>query len=999
MKLPIHLDITRIFLIVFLLSFVFPIRSEAFANWPSDPSINTPLAVNSRPQDAGKILKDLNGGFYILYIDQSNNGGIYVQRVDGSGTKLWGSEGILVGKLSSWIGGVDRLNFVDGSNGNVIVIWEEVRQNINHVYAQKIDSSGNFLWDSNGKLISQSINLYGLNPQAVSDGLGGAIISWAYDNASGRAKITTQRINNAGQLVWNVDGVDITGFAARRRLSRIVEDGQSGAYLLYEGENFKELYIQHIDVGGHILWSQQGKLLTNMANDAVNRYSFTSDNKGGIYLKWTEYVNSIGRTVYQHIDYSGSYLWGANGLPLPFNGRLVSDKQRSLYVVSNPRITPFDLDITINKLLPDGTLGWSGNSVDVIKRPGAQFLNEFIADEDDGVVVTWSDENTTDEQQNPDNPNELGKTDIYAQRVSSDGQLSWQEGGIIVSNAPLAQIGANIGQIGSSSFAVAWTDNRNGAGTDDIYAQRVNLDGTLGDSAPSPTPTATPTPTPTPELCVLQNFGDQQGNSLLQNFQDWKDKPYGGAMWTMKDGQTKFIPLKIDDDKDGKLDEDPANSIDDDADGKKDEDGPETIGKWGCTITSATMVLNNLAKRQGINTQFTPIDVNEWLSTNNGYDVRVKTPYPSKDDPQYVNYSLLNFDKIGEFASKHGVTLSLSGINSQRKDKKGNPLETVDQFIDRSKPDLSKNLCDLNPSILEVANQWGQHFVAASGNRDGEHPLTWRIHDPLSLSPTTLLTKYSNIYKKVITYHPVSPGLKKVMMIKSFSDPAGLLITDSQGRRTGYDLRTGQYLQEIPSSFFDLDQLAAQDGSGTIQEASYIYIQNPLDGPYLLTITGTIAEDVGVELFVQNGSNSSVTRFNDFVAEGIENQYRFDLDEDAAEITEPVRKIIVDLPIVTGDFISASNSTRKIPLSILSTPTFAAVDVEFFSVKAGVANALAVSHELSDINGDGIIDNTFYFIMKNLGISETNHEVCLTGIDGFGNQIKGCDMAETTSGR
>ncbi len=64
----------------------------------------------------------------------------------------------------------------DGAN-NTIITWQDSRDVADDIYAQKVNSNGEVQWTTNGKAICTA-NGNQLVPQIISDGAGGAIITW-----------------------------------------------------------------------------------------------------------------------------------------------------------------------------------------------------------------------------------------------------------------------------------------------------------------------------------------------------------------------------------------------------------------------------------------------------------------------------------------------------------------------------------------------------------------------------------------------------------------------------------------------------------------------------------------------------------------------------------------------------------------------------------------------------------------------------------------------------
>ncbi|HWO57505.1 MAG TPA: IPT/TIG domain-containing protein, partial [bacterium] len=77
--------------------------------------------------------------------------------------------------------------------------------------------------------------------------------------------------------------------------------------------------------------------------------------------------------------------------------------------------------------------------------------------------------------------NRTGSADIYAQRVNHDGTAAWTIDGIPISAAANSQLSPQLVSDGSGGAIIVWQDHRNG--TTDLYAQRVNGAGSLQWSA------------------------------------------------------------------------------------------------------------------------------------------------------------------------------------------------------------------------------------------------------------------------------------------------------------------------------------------------------------------------------------------------------------------------------------------------------------------------------------------------------------------------------------
>jgi hypothetical protein len=121
----------------------------------------------------------------------------------------------------------------DGSGGSIIT-WQETTT-INGIYAQRIGSDGAAMWDANGILICSNLVSSNYHPVIVSDGNYGAIIAWeSLVPANSTYDIYAQRVNSEGVLQWS-DGVPVPVCTAAGDQNTIamVSDGSGGAILTW----------------------------------------------------------------------------------------------------------------------------------------------------------------------------------------------------------------------------------------------------------------------------------------------------------------------------------------------------------------------------------------------------------------------------------------------------------------------------------------------------------------------------------------------------------------------------------------------------------------------------------------------------------------------------------------------------------------------------------------------------------------------------------------------
>jgi hypothetical protein len=226
-------------------------------------------------------------------------------KIGSEGNLPWGEYGVSVGV---WPERSDEM-VSDGSGGVIVVRC--TFQGSDSVYAQKVDSQGNILWQPGGV---QAYTGPAEEAQVVSDGAGGAIIAYMRDipceDGVGfcDSDIYAQRIDAEGNVLWGPDGVPICTESAVVQNPQIVDDGAGGAIVFFVDE--RVVCAQRVDADGHKLWDEDVEL------PATTYYSLVSDGSGGAICVW--YGGGGISAAAQRIDATGTKLWGPDGTTLTF---------------------------------------------------------------------------------------------------------------------------------------------------------------------------------------------------------------------------------------------------------------------------------------------------------------------------------------------------------------------------------------------------------------------------------------------------------------------------------------------------------------------------------------------------------------------------------------------------------------------------------------------------------------------------------------------------------
>ncbi len=306
----------------------------------------------------------------------------------------------------------------------------------------------------------------------VSDGAGGVILVWQDLRNGVDFDLFAQRINPAGQVLWNVTGVSVCGAVGAQTQPVIAPDGAGGAIIAWRdfrsGSSY-DVYAQRLNGNGAAQWAPNGVVVSN-ATGNQDTPAIASDGAGGALLAWQDLRSGVTYDIYaQRIGPTGTMMWAANGLAVCVAGgsqwapKVVVDGANGMIA------TWYDLrgatyDIYAQRVSAAGSAQWTADGVVICNQTGTQQYPTIVSDLTGGAVIAWEDQRS-------------GNSDIYAQRVGPAGSVYWTGGGVVVCATTNGQLSQAMVTDGSGGAIMAWIDFRAVSNAPDIYAQRINAAG------------------------------------------------------------------------------------------------------------------------------------------------------------------------------------------------------------------------------------------------------------------------------------------------------------------------------------------------------------------------------------------------------------------------------------------------------------------------------------------------------------------------------------------
>jgi hypothetical protein len=349
-----------------------------------------------------KIVGDGSGGALVTWLDIRAGLDVYLQRIDSSGVAQWAVNGV----PAVTVGGThDRPSMVSDGAGGAIVVWEDHRNPTGDIYVQRMDGSGARMWGTGGVPMTLAggeqdfyFDGFGTNSQIVADGQGGAIVAWM-DGRSGGNDVYAQRVNAAGVVQWTPDGAPVTVAPGEQWWTTLTEDGDGGAIFVWEDARNGEfdLYAQRLDAGGDPAWAIDGLPLATAAGQQRKPEMAACGNGTAVVSFWDGrnadygiFAQNIGFDGTLGVFAPGTHVItasaGPNGTIAP-SGNRYAEPGDSLRFTFHP-YTGYHLDdVFVDDLHVDSTQGYTFYDIQSSHTIHATFSSSLVPQ---GIRATLS---------------------------------------------------------------------------------------------------------------------------------------------------------------------------------------------------------------------------------------------------------------------------------------------------------------------------------------------------------------------------------------------------------------------------------------------------------------------------------------------------------------------------------------------------------------------------------------------------------------------------------
>ncbi|MBC8374638.1 MAG: T9SS type A sorting domain-containing protein [FCB group bacterium] len=397
---------------------------------------------------------------------------IYLQKIDTSGTKLWGDTGI---RATIADGRQEDPVLVSDGSGGAFLAWIDYRSDeYGDVYAQHLDADGNLSWDPAGVPIA--VNAGSQQSANMARGAAGvAYVIWDDGSLSESGDIFGTVLTTTGPLAaGGTDGLAVVS-ASGTQSNHSIETSGSEVVVVWRDTrdtNDPDIYGQRLDVNFTGLWGENGILVCGNAADQVYPKVAPADGDR-VAVSWLDNRNNIKTDIFsQLLNADGTPAWTADGIAvtnLPseqsFSRVKSNGVDRIYYVWQDFRNNPQDPDIFMQSLDLSGSPVWTDGGIPVVTATLKQLQPRFTLGDAGGVYVTWLDERNGGYPQ----------SDVYLQYVNVDGSMRFETDGMALTSGQKYQNGGLVRPDGNGGALVVWSNAS--TGSIGVTAQHVRLDG------------------------------------------------------------------------------------------------------------------------------------------------------------------------------------------------------------------------------------------------------------------------------------------------------------------------------------------------------------------------------------------------------------------------------------------------------------------------------------------------------------------------------------------
>ena len=474
------------------------LASTAAAQWNSDTSANLEICARASDQTQPKIRTAPDGTIWLSWFDNAASGyDVYIQHLTRNGVELLPHCGLLVANRS--YSSTQDYDLAVDSSANAYLTFNDDRTGSDQITVTKIATDGSQPWGAAGTQVSTGSAGKG-SPHVSILTTGEIVVGWSESTGSGATLVSpvkVRKVSSAGAPVGAALSFLETGHALG---CADIKASDNGSFVVLWTRAFttsflssKYLYAQKYSNAMEPVWAPTGTATAvvvygptgspygTQGGSIQNGYfpTFVSDGAGGAVFAW--YENAGPRYAYvQRVKADGTFAFTANGLAVatPPSGYIMVSNDVSYDPASGEYLcawtatnssTQSSYTLNAQKITEESGLAWGPNGITVQDVTNLQ--KSFVRasrNSDGGMYVAAFQANS------------FGGTtqSVEVARLNPDGTFAWTPAVELASSRNSGKGRLDIASGSNGDLYMTWADGP--AGSYDLVAQNVHLDGTFG---------------------------------------------------------------------------------------------------------------------------------------------------------------------------------------------------------------------------------------------------------------------------------------------------------------------------------------------------------------------------------------------------------------------------------------------------------------------------------------------------------------------------------------
>ena len=435
--------------------------SVASAQWPDTPDTNLGICTASGEQAITKLVSTTDGGCYVSWFDNRGGGyDVFMQRLNASGEAQWETNGIMIADRG--YSSVMDFGLTVDSSGNAVVTYRNDVASGDTIEVSAVNTAGTILWtttvQNGGPFVASPVIT------TVDDGV---IVGWINDEDS-----KFQKLHSDGNAAW-LSPLTMSDPAGGSLYVADLHPSLDGSviasfvqYTTFWGT--KVLKAQRISGSGSTMWVGLVSVMLDNSLQMGAYPDFVSDNNGGGFFTW--YGVGPLQCYATRISSNGAMWFGGQvqvassfGSTERVNPVGVRDGSEFVVFFRSQDNSQSEDGIGVQRLSTNGGLLWGNAGISLKPTSSSPQYGNFAAAKTDGGVVLVYAESPS-----------FGNDVMNALSVDAAGTVEWTAS---VSLTPSSKSRTDALGVGGG-IVLAWQDDR--SGSNDIYGQRINGDGSLG---------------------------------------------------------------------------------------------------------------------------------------------------------------------------------------------------------------------------------------------------------------------------------------------------------------------------------------------------------------------------------------------------------------------------------------------------------------------------------------------------------------------------------------